>query len=71
MDTGLRKSSQHALRWNMGKFRELHIPNTEIKNGEPLHVPLKAAAIAALKVVSEGGDGMGRVLKSKKGWRSA
>jgi len=55
----------------MGKFRELHIPNTEIKNGEPLHVPLKAAAIAALKVVSEGGDGMGRVLKSKKGWRSA
>ena len=48
------------------KSRELHIPNTEIKNGEALHVPSKAAAIAALKLVSEGGDGMRRVFKSKK-----
>ena len=40
------------------KSRELHIPNTEIKNGEALHVALKAAAIAALKVVSESRDGM-------------
>jgi len=42
INTGLRKGSQYALRWDMvdWKSRELHIPNTETKNGEPLHVPL-------------------------------
>jgi integrase len=68
INTGLRKGSQYALRWDMvdWKSRELHIPNTETKNGEPLHVPLNDAAIAALKVAFEAGGGKGRVFKSKK-----
>ena len=68
INTGLRKGSQYALRWEMvdWKSRELHIPSIEIKNGEALHVPLNTAAIAALKVVLEGGDRRGRVFKSKK-----
>ena len=53
INTGLRKGSQYALRWDMVDWnsRELHIPNTVIKNGEALHVPLNVAAVAALKVV--------------------
>ena len=68
INTGLRKGSQYALRWDMvdWKSRELHIPNTEVKNGEALHVPLNAAAIAALKVTFGAGDDMGRVFKSKR-----
>jgi hypothetical protein len=46
------------------KLQELHIPNTETKNGEAL--PLNSAAIAALKAVFEAGDRKGRVFKSKK-----
>ena len=46
------------------KSRELHIPRT--KNEEPLHLPLNDAAMGALKVVFEAGDGKGRVFKSKK-----
>jgi integrase len=46
------------------KSRELHISRT--KNEEPLHVPLNDAAVAALKVVLETGDGKGRVFKSVK-----
>lgn len=68
INTGLRKGSQYALRWDMvdWKCRELHIPNTEIKNGEPLHVPLNPPAMAALKLVFEAGGGKGRVFKSRK-----
>jgi len=68
INTGIRKGSQYALTWDMvdWKSRELHIPNTETKNGEPLHAPLNDAAIAALKVVFEAGNGKGRVFKSKK-----
>jgi integrase len=68
INTGLRKGSQYALRWDMvdWKLQELHIPNTETKNGEALHVPLNSAAIAALKAVFEAGDRKGRVFKSKK-----
>src|SRR5229473_8412163 len=68
INTGLRKGSQYALTWDMvdWKSRELHIPNTETKNGEPLHVPLNDAAIVALKVVFEAGNAKGRVFKSKK-----
>ena len=46
------------------KSRELHIPRT--KNEEPLQLPLNDAAMGALKVVFEAGDGKGRVFKSKK-----
>jgi len=68
ISTGLHKGNQYALRWDMvdWKSRELHIPNTETKNGKPLHVPLNDAAIAALKVAFEAGGGKGRVFKSKK-----
>ena len=57
INTGIRKGSQYGLTWDMvdWKSRELHIPNTETKNGEPLHVPLNDTAIAAFKVVFEGG----------------
>jgi len=48
------------------KSRELHIPNTDVKNGEALHVPLNAAVIAALKVAFGARDGIGRVFKQKK-----
>jgi integrase len=68
ISTGLRKGNQYALRWDMvdWKSRELHIPNTETKNGKPLHVLLNDAAIAVLKVAFEAGGGKGRVFKSKK-----
>jgi integrase len=68
INTGLRKGSQYALRWDMIDWmsRELHIPNTETKNGEPLHVPLNDAAIAALNAAFEAGGGKGRVFKSKR-----
>ena len=66
INTGLRKGSQYGLTWGMVDWmsRELHIPRT--KNEEPLHLPLNDAAIAALKVVFERGDGTGRVFKSDK-----
>jgi len=48
------------------KSRELHIPNTDVKDGEALHVPLNAAAIAALKVAFGARDGIGRVFNPKK-----
>jgi integrase len=62
------RASQYGLTWDMvdWKSRELHIPNTETKNGEPLHVPLNDTAIAAFKVIFEGGDRKGRVFKSRK-----
>jgi len=44
--------------------RMLNIPTS--KNGEPLHVPLNAAALAALKLVYQRGDGTGRVFQSAK-----
>ena len=47
------------------------------KNGEPLHIPLNAAALAALKLVYQRGDGTGRAFQFAKtgdplesGWRS-
>src|SRR5437016_13673215 len=68
INTGLRKGSQYGLTWDMvdGKSRELHIPRT--KNEEPLHVPLKNAAISELKAVFESGDGEGRVFTAAKTW---
>jgi integrase len=67
INIGIRKGSQYGLTWGMvdWKSRELHIPNTETKNGEPLHVPLNDTAIAAFKMVFEGGDGKGRVCLAK------
>jgi integrase len=59
INTGLRKGSQYGLAWGMidWKGRTLNIPRT--KNEEPLHVPINDAALAALKVVRERGDGRG------------
>ncbi len=42
----------------------LNIPPS--KNGQPLHIPLNAAALAALKLVYQRGDGTGRVFQSAK-----
>jgi len=66
INTGLRKGSQYELAWDMvdWKGRMLNIPRT--KNEEPLHVPINDAALAALKVVREGGDGKGRVFQSER-----
>jgi integrase len=36
------------------------------KNEEPIHVPLNDAAVAALRVVHDRGDGRGRVFQSEK-----
>ena len=68
INTGLRKGRQYALRWDMvdWKSQELHIPKTDVKDGEALHVPLNAAAIAALKVAFGARDGIGRVFNPKK-----
>ena len=66
INTGMRKGSQYGLTWDMVDFRGrmLNIPRT--KNEEPIHVPLNDAAIAALRVVHDRGDGRGRVFQSAK-----
>jgi integrase len=66
INTGLRKGSQYGLTWDMVDWdgRMLNIPRT--KNEEPIHVPLNAAAIAALRIVHDRGDGRGRVFQSAK-----
>jgi len=66
INTGMRKGSQYGLMWDMVDFRGrmLNIPRT--KNEEPIHVPLNDAAIAALRVVHDRGDGRGRVFQSAK-----
>jgi integrase len=65
-NTGLRKGSQYGLTWDMVDFRSRmsNIPRT--KNEEPIHVPLNDAAVAALRVVHDRGDGRGRVFQSAK-----
>ena len=67
INTGMRKGSQYGLTWDMVDFksRMLNIPRT--KNEEPIHVPLNDAAIAALRVVHDRGDGTGRVPLSQDG----
>ena len=66
-NAGLRKGSQDALRLDMvdWKLRELHIPNTETKDDQALHVPLNSA-IAALKAVFEAGEPKGRVQNRRR-----
>jgi integrase len=66
ISTGFRKGSQYSLTWDMVDFRGrmLNIPRT--KNEEPIHVPLNDAAVAALRVVHDRGDGRGRVFQSAK-----
>jgi integrase len=68
ISTGLRKGNQYALRWDMvdWKSRELHIPNTETKNGKPLHVPLERCGCRRAQSSIRGWGGKGRVFKSKK-----
>jgi len=53
LSTGLRKGSQYGLTWEMVDWegRMLNIPTS--KNGERLHIPLNAAALAALKLVHQ------------------
>ncbi len=66
INSGMCKGSQYGLTWDMVDFegRMLNIPRT--KNEEPIHVPLNDAAIAALRVVHDRGDGRGRVFHSAK-----
>ena len=66
INTGLRKGSQYNLTWDMVDFRGrmLNIPRT--KNEQPIHVPLNEAAVAALRVVHDRGDGKGHVFQSEK-----
>jgi len=61
INTGLRRGSQYSLTWDMVDFRGrmLNIPPT--KNEALIHVPLDEAAMAALRVVHDRGDGRGRV----------
>jgi integrase len=57
---------QYGLTWDMVDWngRMLTIPRT--KNEEPIHVPLNDAAIAALRIVHDRGDGRGRVFQSAR-----
>jgi integrase len=66
INSSIRKGSQYGLTWDMVDFkgRMLNIPRT--KNEEPIHVPLNDAAIVALRVVHDRGDGRGRVFHSAK-----
>ena len=66
INTVLRKGSQYGLTLDMVDFkaRMLNIPRT--KNEVPIHVPLNDAAVAALRVVHDRGEGTGRVFQSAK-----
>jgi integrase len=65
VSTGLRKGSMYGLTWEMVDLngRMLNVPTS--KNGEPLHIPLNAAALAALGAVYQDGA-TGRVFQSIK-----
>ncbi len=65
VSTGLRKGSMYSLTWEMVDWagRMLNLPTS--KNGEPLHIPLNAAALAALRIVYQRGA-TGRVFQSSK-----
>lgn len=64
--TGLRKGSMYGLTWAMVDWdgRMLNIPTS--KNGDPLHIPLNNAALAALETVYQRGEKTGRVFQSEK-----
>lgn len=66
INIGLRKGSQYGLTWDMVDWtgRLLNIPRT--KNEEAIHIPLNDAAVAALRVAHDQGDGRGRVFQSAK-----
>jgi integrase len=66
INAGLRKGSQYGLTWDMvdWKGRMLNIQRT--KNEKSIHVPLNDAAVAALRVVHDRGDGRERVFQSSK-----
>lgn len=66
INTGLCKGSQYGLTWDMvdWKGRMLNIQRT--KNEKSIHVPLNDAAVAALRVVHDRGDGRERVFQSSK-----
>ena len=68
LNTGLSKSSQHALTLDMIDWmgRMLNIPRTWTKSKKPQHVPLNDAALAALKAVCGDDNTSGRVFQSAK-----
>jgi integrase len=66
INTGLRKGNQYSLTWDMVDFRGRMLNIARTKNEEAIHVPLNDAAVAALRVVHDRGDGRGRVFQSAK-----
>jgi integrase len=66
INIGLRKGSQYGLTWDMVDWtgRLLNISRT--KNEEAIHIPLNDAAVAALRVAHDQGDGRGRVFQPAK-----
>ncbi|MHB8539895.1 MAG: site-specific integrase [Candidatus Acidiferrales bacterium] len=66
MNTGLRKGSQYGLTWDMVDWKSRMLNISRTKNDEAMHLSLNDAALAALKTVSDRGDGRGRVFRSSK-----
>jgi integrase len=64
ISTGLRKGSQYGLTWSMIDFetRMMSLPTSKTT---PLHLPLNAAAVAALRIVRSRGKGTGRVFECR------
>lgn len=67
LNTGLRRSEMYGLTWeNVNPARRvLTVPRS--KNGEMRHVPLNAAALAALGELRKRGDGTGPVIRNVAG----
>jgi|HubBroStandDraft_1064217.scaffolds.fasta_scaffold893574_2 hypothetical protein len=51
------KGSRYSLAWDMVDFTGRMLSNPRTKKEEPIHVPLNDAAVAALWVVHDRGDG--------------
>ena len=61
INTGLCKGSQNGLTWDMEDWKRRMLNTPRTKNEEPIDVPLNDAAVSALRVVHDRGDGRGRV----------
>jgi integrase len=66
INTGLRKGSQYGLTWDMVDWKGRMLNIQRAKNEKSIHVPLNDAAVAALRVVHDRGDGRERVFQSSK-----